>query len=440
MLSPEFLLSLRELLRCRRELTAAEVVRLLHTLPEMLDESDSGAATALINDVVVCFNSAPPGGISEIAKRPVHEWPGFRLLVEGEEQQDASSTFVGGITLYGATPPARLAALVYELLGGRIRNEALLKGKYSPLAELDENGNLLLRKALSRKGFPDCRTFWSQWIAVADPEGGAPAPQAPPERQWRIPGPLLTVARPVDGLELTPMDRPTVPTRLVARSVFRVGRSRRLSDVPARSAAEGGTGEAIKELSRVHVIFERTANGIGLRDGNGERQSANGSAWNEVVLSPDKVVPVTEDGMLLLSPQSCRYRLEVTPHRMPRFARAEIANISEWKGGAAPSPPLPPVGAVTFRHPRGAMVVRESVWMLSALGAGLSPSGEFRWNDDEEPEHAFVHRHGAFWIVNIAAQEEVRLADTPLAPGEIGPLAPGQTVSLGGLQFEVAAG
>ncbi len=434
-LSPDSLLSLRELLRCRRELHAEEVARLLAPLPEMLDRGEAASVASLINEVVVCFHTPPAGGVMEMAKLPVTSWPGFRLLAE-EEQQDAGSTIVGGISVLQARPSSRLAALVYELLGGRVRYNELLQGRYSPLAELDEAGNDLLRKALSKRGYPDCRSFWREWIETVVP----PAAEAESASAWQIPEHLLGCAQPGEVLELTPVERSAVPTRLVARGVFKIGRSRRLTDLPTRSADEGsgGAGDNTKELSRIHVLAERLPNGgIGLRDGNGERASSNGSAWNEATLSSKKPLPIVEPGMLLLSPASCRYRLEVAPFAVAPRWQTEIANLAAWKGAVKKDPSPPTLGAVVFRAPRGAMVVRQAVWLLAAIGAEIFPTGEFAWSDEDAPSHAFLHRHGCFWIANIAAPEPVEIDGNALGKDQVAPLAQGQVIELAGVKFGV---
>src|SRR4051794_28171736 len=126
MLSPDSLLSLREILRVRRELPAEEVARLLDSLPAMLDTEDNGSAGALINEVFVLFHTPPAAGLPTVAKTAVTAWPPFKLHMDAEAEQDAGATIVGGVSIYATAPVARLASLLYELLGGRIRNEELL--------------------------------------------------------------------------------------------------------------------------------------------------------------------------------------------------------------------------------------------------------------------------------------------------------------------------
>jgi hypothetical protein len=434
MLSPDALLSLREILRARRELPADEVTRLLQPLPPLIDADEAGSAASLINEVFVQFDAPPPGGLAPLAKRPASEWPAYTLHFSPGDEQDAGSTIVGGISLYAAYPVTRLAALLYELLGGRIRSTELMRGKYSPLAELDETANLLLRKGLTRGAFPDCCSFWREWVELILP-GGAGLAEAP---TWRIGDSFLSAGQPGECLDLTPVDTPAVPTRLVARAVFRIGRSRRLSDLPTRSATETGTGQSIKELSRVHVIAERGDDVISLRDGNGERGSANGATWNGTELASDVPTPIRASGMLILSATSCRFRIEIVPFPHNRFGRVEIANLDRWRAATEPVTPLKnPFTAVAFRHPRGAMVVRQPLWLLSATGAEVHANGEFTWNEADNASHVFLHRHGCFWLVNNDAKEPVRVGEHPLNPGETAPLDHDGTIQLGGVTFRL---
>jgi hypothetical protein len=275
---------------------------------------------------------------------------------------------------------------------------------------------------------------------VAPELAAAPAPPAPPKkRTFRIPERLLGVAQLASLLELTPVDKPAVPTRFVSRSIFKIGRSRRLSDLPTRSSNDSGAGEAIKELSRVHAIVQRAGAGLAFRDGNGERPSSNGSLWNGTALSHTGPTPITGPGMLLLSPTSCRFRLEVLPLAENAFARLEIENLMQWTGADTTLAHQPsPFSALTFRHPRGAMVVRQSVFLLSAIGAEIKPSGEFSWRGEEdEPPQIILHRAGAFWIANVATEGEMRVDDLALAPGEIAPLAEGHTLTLDSVSFRL---
>jgi serine/threonine protein kinase/TPR repeat protein len=175
--------SLVEVLRARRELDGAEVISLMgsiaagvdHALASGIEQIDPG-----LHHIHVTFPQKPP---EDWLKLPVGEWPpnavkvnplSFRAAVA------AAGTWAGGgetvverpVTGSGsaaARSVRSVAAVVYELLGGKLSHAAVsgVEFEYKPLATLGEAGNEILRRAFSPDPpFSAARSFAN---ALADP-------------------------------------------------------------------------------------------------------------------------------------------------------------------------------------------------------------------------------------------------------------------------------
>lgn len=462
MISADTVLPLRELLRRRQELPPLEVALLLNSLPGLLDNApaDKASGAPLINDLVVRFETKPEEGIPALVSRDIRQWPPFELFLDMEEKEEAGETIVGSFSVNAQRPPVRLSALVYELLGGPLRESELVAGRYSPLAPLGEKGNLFLQKALKTKPYSDCQSFWTAFRKSIDAPAIqapappvtqdspatiaptiAPAPPKPAASTWQIPAALLTQAQLADIMELKPLDALAGPTRVVARAKFRIGRSRRMSDYATKLLDDRAPGgERMSEISRVHVLGERGPEGIGFRDGNGDRPSSNGSSWNDATLNAGKATSVSAMGVIALSPSGCRYCIGVVPLVARPFAETEIANLADWAGNHPPvvTPAPLPIAGVAFRPPAGATVTRQAFWLLSGAGVEIFPTGEIIWSDDEAPSQAILHRAGSFWVVRLGAASIVKVAGTTLAVGEVAPLAAGLELQLGAVRFAIS--
>ncbi|HEY2343183.1 MAG TPA: hypothetical protein VGH90_09155, partial [Chthoniobacteraceae bacterium] len=452
-MSQTFHFRLVELLRRRRELSQEEVTVLLDALPAMLDDSPPLPGTYL-NMVGVQFLALGAGAnTDELLKTDVTKWPKFELLLLAENPED---TEAGGMlvttsdtsVLQSENTTARFGALLYELLGGS-RRDAWGAVQFSPLPHLDEQPNDLLHAAFEDESVNQCRAFWQNWKrAVGQIESAPPVATAPPAekpaaaevKEWRIPRWLLGNAQPGEVLELTPVeeDRPSV--RLSARSEFKIGRSRALSDFPVRCAeGSAGSGDEVKELSRVHVLMELCASGLTFRDGNGEKRSTNGSSFGGEPLDAKRPTFLYGRDVLTLSDT---YRLEVAPVLQRQKTTFEPVNLHEWKGSSESFANRWPIsGAVFFlpldRHP----VVRDAVWLLSEIGFRLTGDDHhIAWVDYEGLAKGWwLHRGGCFWLANSSLDEgEARIEDGVLELGQIAPLVNGQRLELGGRQFKVA--
>jgi serine/threonine protein kinase/TPR repeat protein len=170
--------TLVEVLRARRELTAPEVVALLgpmasavdHVLAAGSEEIDPG-----LHHVWLAFPQPPdPAWL----RAPVGDWPPHAVKVNPFSLRGALAA--GGATMVDAPVAASgsataravraVAAIVYELLGGKVGGVALSgKGhEFKPLAALGEAGNEVLRRALAPEPpFSSVRSFAA---ALAEPE------------------------------------------------------------------------------------------------------------------------------------------------------------------------------------------------------------------------------------------------------------------------------
>lgn len=172
--------SLVELLRARRELAADEVVALLgpiamavdHVLASGSEEIDPG-----LHHVLITFPQKPdPGWIH----RPVSEWPPHAVKVNpfslrgavaaGQTIVDTPAAMAGSATERAVRA---LAAIAYELLGGKVSTRALSGEGFDakPLASLTEAGNHVLRSALEPDPpFSSSRSFVQ---ALSNPDTAA---------------------------------------------------------------------------------------------------------------------------------------------------------------------------------------------------------------------------------------------------------------------------
>lgn len=176
--------SLCDLLRARRELTLRETLSLLSQIAPAVDAArDLGVCLALeLRDVLIHF----PEGFEEpdeqvILRCPIAEWPVFVVKLDplggldeiDELSASAERTMVGARDCVRPKAIAQLASIAYELLGGKA-------GASGPLANVSEEGNLILRSALSgHDHFTSAQDFVSQLSGTADHTMRATQPMAP---------------------------------------------------------------------------------------------------------------------------------------------------------------------------------------------------------------------------------------------------------------------
>jgi serine/threonine protein kinase/TPR repeat protein len=189
--------TLLQVLRSRRKLGAGEVMRLLelmaagvdHAIANGLDRIDLG-----LHQIHVVF-AEPAEDQEERMRQPIEEWPPFTLKLNPMAiscEISQSETWAGGQTLVGRGPEAAavgapvnpgvahtrsLAVLIYELLGGSVSPllaaNASMHGiaRYSPLANLTEEGNEVLQSALDPDGpFRNAGEFYRALSAVDELE------------------------------------------------------------------------------------------------------------------------------------------------------------------------------------------------------------------------------------------------------------------------------
>jgi serine/threonine protein kinase len=208
--------SLVEVLRVRRELEASEVIALMgsiaagvdHALASGIEQIDPG-----LHHIHVTFPQKPP---EDWMKLPVSEWPpnavkvnplSFRAAAAAAGTWAGAQTVIEGPVASTGSAAARgirsVAAIVYELLGGKLSHAALSGAafEFKPLATLGEAGNEILRRAFSPDPpFSAAKSFAN---ALADPANA----DLPRHTQGATVGPGRTSA---SATTAPPISRPEV--------------------------------------------------------------------------------------------------------------------------------------------------------------------------------------------------------------------------------------
>ncbi len=194
--------ALLDLLRARHELTLRETLTLLEQIAPAVDAArDLGVRLALdLRHVFLHFPEGFEDPDEQVMLRcPLAEWPAFVVKLDplaGLDEleapdADCERTMVRKGEAVRQAAIAQLAALTYDLLGGK-------PGATGPLANVSEDGNDALRRALSgRDHFPSARAF------VDALSRSATAPIAPT---------IAPVPSPASGTALT-SDPTTHPTQ-----------------------------------------------------------------------------------------------------------------------------------------------------------------------------------------------------------------------------------
>jgi hypothetical protein len=157
-------LSLQELLRKRQQLTPSEVAILLTRLASLADYAQ-GQGLSLLDLTVRGIRlsaSTATNNATPLLERHLDSWKELELKVDPIDLSLITSnlagsagtaTWQGGVTLLNVTSTTgprssylRLLSLLgYELMGGQ-RNQMERTGRMSPLSEINEEANLILRK------------------------------------------------------------------------------------------------------------------------------------------------------------------------------------------------------------------------------------------------------------------------------------------------------
>jgi len=446
-------ISLLDLLRRRREFRGIEAMMLLSALPATLDFLAREAVPAprpLLGKIFIQFE----GDVADsIYSTPLDQWPAFTLKLNAfslrgiitlpANDDTTTHTVIADprqpTDISESYGPREFARLLYELLGGRIRE--LDARRYSPLPALQESGNAVLRRTLLAMPHTDCQSLWNDLVA-AQPELNRPAPaplasSIPGSPPLRIPEPLVTKPHPATLLQLEPTDAHTTSIRLVARPRFNIGRSTQHADFVARLLPENDTNNALtNRLSRIHSFLEATPDGLQVRDGNGNGPSLNGSSLDGEPLMPNPATPLPHRSFLQLGDE---YSLELVPvcHLVRRSL--SITNLEAWRGpGEKPAGKL--TGGIVCLPSGGQPATREAAWIFTEVGFGLSATERLVWDTRGRSESpaAFHYFRGCFWIRNRSLPESAIVCNgTPLHRNEILPLCPGQTLDLGSHTFTI---
>ncbi len=443
--------SLLELIKRRRELPAEFALRLLDTLPALLDFVAAQALPLprqLLGKLLVRFEEKV--NPDDVAGLPIAQWPAFALKLNplsiraSLQDTDGETTMTTIADLRTAGPeqripaPARLAELLYEILGGPVRNGR--ERRYTPLPALREEGNGVLRRALLDSPYQDCRSLWAD-LALAEPSDlrpniPLPTPAEPAEAPWIMPAALLTNAAPGTLLKLLPENLALPAIHLVARSRFRLGRSLFHADFITRFLPENaGNDDLTNQLSRVHVLAEANGPRLTIRDGNGDTASVNGTTLDDESLDRDQPAPLRERALLTLGGV---YSLDVIPLVTTSPPPLQISNLAEDQT-AAPKPPELG-GAVFFFPVHRQPAVRHAVWLFSRAGFGLDAAQRIVWDQrggGSSPAY-FFHDRGCFWLGNrLLPDDALEVAGVPLTRGALAPLVKGLALRIGSLQFNV---
>jgi serine/threonine protein kinase len=177
-----------DLLRTRRALTLRETRMLLKQIAPAVDEARAAdlMLEMSLRDIFVHF----PDGLAALSPDvvlhcPLDEWPAFVVKLDAlgkAKELEASATWFGERPLAGNQTPhhdiIHLGIVTYELLGGTA-------GTFTPLANLSEDGNRILRQCLTPgRSYPTGRDFYNALSTLADVN---PPPATVGERTQALP-------------------------------------------------------------------------------------------------------------------------------------------------------------------------------------------------------------------------------------------------------------
>lgn len=441
--------SLLDLLRKRREVPAEEMVCLLEGIASALDFAvarELAPAGAVLPRLYVAF--AEDVDRKQLARwrgEPLEKWPDFSVKLNPLSMSaylpvrdgDPMTTVAPPLPKSAAAlaPATAFALMLYELLGGP--HLSRIAPRYAPLPALNEAGNAVLRAVIEQRRAPaSCTALWDELTAAS---AVVPVRRKAPLtvlRRMTIPDGLLDRVQVATTLQLTPEDPMTATICLVARPVFRIGRSAQQADFVARVLPATPENEKLtREIGRVHVTATLKGARLVLTDGNGAQPSTNGSSFNGVPLSSNESLPLERAGLLALFKN---YALEVQPMTGAREGEWEIANERAWCGPELPTPLVR--GAVLFQPRAPHRAARETVWLFTRVEFSLEHDAiVWREHLSASSSGAFLHHRGQFWLANLAGNPEMHVEDTALGESDVAPLISGQKVVLAGQRYTVEA-
>ncbi len=179
---------LYDLLRWRGSLAATELKGLLGPLAASVDfVSQNGFGLVEVSTrkiLVTCPLELHPGRFAELGRKDVREWAGcelklnplslapllYRYRVNRPQQTLVPTSQVLSLTqaeagIQGTKAVRLFGRLVYQLLSGHPPTAQADRGQYTPLPELNEAGNVTLRRALvvtkEPVAYKTCTDFWT---------------------------------------------------------------------------------------------------------------------------------------------------------------------------------------------------------------------------------------------------------------------------------------
>lgn len=344
-----------------------------------------------------------------------------------------------------------IPASVVPVLAASIKSASA--NRIASLAELRELLAAALRGVTKKPGPHQLGTFGGSPTLEVIHRIERPHEAEPQEKSPVESGPVSVVESPVKSGSLTipipwlafsaestllhlAVDGPDpIEYILSGRDGFRLGRSKVAScDFVTRFLPRNPVNDRrTQRLSKTQTVAKWEEGRVALYDGDGSRNSVNGSTFDDTPLTPTEPTFVEKSGTLLLAGE---YPIRVIPLLAKPAADLRIANLAKWKGPAG-DVPGPAGGAVVFMSD-DVIGAKCGVWLLSSVVWGSTADQPVSFDPDayQRATGAFHRFRGCFWL-------ECRLADAltvngvRIAPGEIVPLVSGQIINAEGRDFRV---
>ena len=251
--------TLLAILRARGELTAQELVPVLHPLAVLADHSTAHHLNSVdlsLNGVQLTYPGLIQAAITpDLLQQPLSTWPPFNVKVTpldfSVSSADSAATWTGAATVvqHVETGGARssylrlLSLLAYELLGGP-RATVDSSGRVSPVPSLSESGNAILRRGIA-DDFASSVEFADGLLRVARGEeslatgvplnlGSAATQQKQPSTRIQRPAPEVVV--PVAAAQMPSSYSPKSPSTQGAPVSTRVSNANPVSSGGATAA------------------------------------------------------------------------------------------------------------------------------------------------------------------------------------------------------------
>jgi len=218
--------------------------------------------------------------------------------------------------------------------------------------------------------------------------------------------------------------------RLVARSEFKLGRSRDEADFLTWFWPRSPDHDAMsRRLSRVHVIGKLEGGRILIRDAG----STNESTFEGHPLKSEQNDQIDQRGTLLLGHE---YALDVTPCPSALPEGIHIDNIRLWSGPAGHEPVIR--GCVRFIPTNSEIALYDALWLFTDANFGTSRLNPLvlELPGVAEVEGRFLYYRGNFWIEAFDGAN-IRIGAVPVRPREIVPITDAQPLVIGKTEFRV---